>query len=131
MVCIEMGIVSLWNDFKIKINLWRYEKYLHKHGCRTQRQFDLKYDEHCNLHLSRIKDIYFGYKYVYCFENMKHYAYKPIYDYGPGGYKDGYHEIMEWCEKYCQGKWRNSWHRVIKNWIYKGNQYECNFSGTI
>lgn len=104
---------------------WRHHRFLKKHGCNSQRQYDLKYDIDHNIRATCIKDIYHGYPHVFPIRDYHHPVYKgkgtslcfPSYD---------YLELIEWCNNNCKGKWRHAWHMVIQN--YSG-EWEVNSIG--
>lgn len=100
---------------KARIRKYKSDRFLKKHGCDTYRQYNRRYDPDYSYRANRVIDSYFGYQHIYCFPN-KHYAYETLYDYGPGGYRDGYHEIVEWCEKHCKHKFRFDFKRVLQNY---------------
>ena len=77
-----------------------------KHGCKTWREYHRRYDPDINSRANKIKHIYHGYPYVYGFENRLHQIYCWDLDY------DGSREIIDWCEKNCQGKFRYDFFRV-------------------
>jgi hypothetical protein len=71
-------------------------------------------DPDYNIRATKITDYYHGYPYWHVFENRDHYCYKLLYDYGPGGHRYGYHDIVEWCEKNIKHKHRLDFLRVFQ-----------------
>jgi hypothetical protein len=99
---------------KARLRKWKSDRFLKKHGCSYWWQYNKRYDTDYKGHATRIEDVYHGYPYVHCFVDRKHYAYEILYDYGPGGYRDGIHDIMEWCSKNCDDKFRFDYQRVLQ-----------------
>jgi len=97
-----------------KFSQWKDSRFLKKHGCVSWEQYHWRNDPGILYRASTVKDYYRGYPFVHCFERREHHAYQSIYDHGPGDFRDGIHEIKEWCDQYCQGKFRIECHRVIK-----------------
>lgn len=95
---------------------WKERRFLRKHGCETRAQYDYRFDPDYNNRASRVKDYYHGYEFVYCIEPDGHYAYKVLFDFGPGGYRTGENDIWDWCIEHCEGKWRADYLRVLKNY---------------
>lgn len=71
----------------------------------------------------RVQDYYCGYPHVHCFTAANHHAYRLLWDYGPGGYRYGYHDMIDWCEENCEQKFRFDHLRVIQNFY---GQWEIN-----
>jgi hypothetical protein len=113
-----MGIVRLKEVF----NGWRKRRFLKKHGCETQEQYDRRYDPRVNYRASRIKDFYDGYAYISCFESSK--SLSETY----GDWLEGLAAMRDWCEENCSQHWRHDIHRVIKN-TATSNEYEMNEIG--
>lgn len=113
---------------KSKYRTWQENRFLAKHNCRNRKEYERKYDPDYVPRATQIKNYYQGYKHIHCFENYENFVYKRIYDYGPGGYRDGFHVICEWCDEQLQGKWRYDCHRVI-NCPATANQWEINEIG--
>jgi len=111
---------------KARIRKYRAERKLKKSGCVTWHMYRRKYDTGYNGRATRIVDCYPGYKYIYPITEHKHYAYQPLYDYGPGGHKYGYHEIAEWCSENLKHKHRYDFERVIKT---RDDEWEVNEIG--
>lgn len=118
----------MFETLKEKYRQYKDRCFLKKHGCENWRQYNHRYDPDYNYRANRIVDYYHGYPYVYCFENRDHFAYQLLYDYGPGGVRYGYYDIIEWCEKNLTDKFRMDYHRAIKapNTAY---QWEINELG--
>lgn len=105
---------------------WKERRFLRSHHCSTRKQYNRKYDPDHNFRATHLREFYHGYKYFHYFPNYSHAAYTTIYDYGPGGYKMGYHLIEEWCEENLTHKWRKDGHRCLVNhW----GQWEINEIG--
>lgn len=98
---------------------WQERRFLKKHGCVTRQQYDRRYDTDFCYRTSEVRRKYHGYEFVHCFSSHMDYAYKTIYDYGPGGYRDGYQDIQDWCTAHCEDKFRVDILRVIWD-RYKG-----------
>ena len=77
---------------------------------------------------TEIRNYYYGYPHVFCFEHHEHFAYKTIYDYGPGGYRQGVHDMHDWCKANASDKWRCDMLRVMKA-PSTGNQWSINELG--
>jgi hypothetical protein len=120
--------MTLINAITSKYRTWQENRFLKKHGCETREQYDYRYDPDRVPRATQIRNYYQGYQHVHCFENRENFVYKIIYDYGPGGYRDGFDEIYEWCEENLSGKWRYDMLRVMK-WPSTGNQWEINELG--
>lgn len=93
---------------------WRDRKFLDRHNCDTWEEYHRVYDPDYDPRASRIRDYYHGYPYVYCFENLGHYSYKLIYDYGPGGIRHGFNEIQQQVKNSAKHKVRFDFLRVHK-----------------
>lgn len=113
------------DEIKEKYKYYRDRAFLKKHGCETWEEYNRRYDPDYNIRATRIKDIYHGYPYVYRFDYNQHFAYRLLYDYGPGGQRYGYHDINDWCNDNLSGKFRFDGHRVIKY----NNEWEVNELG--
>ena len=94
---------------KSRYESYKEQRFLKRHGCKTRKEYNRKYDPDYNIRATRIVDIYHGYPHVYCFENHKHQIY--WWDLG----YDGSAVIWLWCEKNLSGKFRFDSHRVIKS----------------
>jgi hypothetical protein len=95
---------------------WRDQRFLRRHHCENWEQYNRWYDPDIVRRASDITNWYQGYAYVHCIESYQHhYAYRLIYDYGPGGVRYGADEIDDWCRANCQGKFRSESHRVSWN----------------
>lgn len=93
---------------------WRDRRFLKRHGCETWQQYHKQYDPDYNIRADRIRDYYHGYSYIHCFRSYEHYAYRLLYDYGPGGYRHGYDDIQEWVLNNCSRKARFDFLRVLE-----------------
>ena len=105
----------------------RDQRFLKKHHCDTWEQYHRNYDPDVWRGCDRVKDWYHGYPHVHCIDNQHHYAYKLLYDHGPGGYRYGYDDIWKWCKENCKNKYRPDIHRVMKN--HWSDQWEMNELG--
>ena len=103
------------------------ERFLKKHHCVTWEQYHRNYDPDVWRACSRIKEFYHGYPYVHCVERGNHFAYELLYDYGPGGLKYGYNDILDWCKENCKNKYRADVHRVM--WHQWMKEWETNEIG--
>jgi hypothetical protein len=113
---------------KARFRKWKAERKLKKSGYKSWEHYRRNNDPNICWRATRVKDFYRGYKYVYCFEDRKHYAYELLYDYGPGGIRYGASDIYDWCEKYARFKCRVDEHRVIK-YPSTGMEWEFNDIG--
>ena len=95
---------------------WQERRFLKRHHCETREQYERRYDPDYNIRATRISDYYHGYEFVHCIVPRDHYAYKILWDYGPGGYREGNHDILDWCRENCEGKWRADYLRVMQNY---------------
>jgi|688.fasta_scaffold1452166_1 hypothetical protein len=111
--------------FKQQYKAWKDRRFLKRHGCRDWEEYHYCYDPDRNIRCTRVKDYYHGYPYWHVFERSNHYCYKLLYDYGPGGHRCGYHDIIDWCEENAKGKHRTDFLRVIK-YPSTGNEWEIN-----
>ena len=113
---------------KTRYLAWKEARFLKQHHCRTRKEYDRMYDPDYVLRASQISNFYQGYRHIHCFENRASYVYERIYDYGPGGYRDGFPVICEWCEEHLTTKWRYDMLRAMKT-PSTGNQWEINELG--
>lgn len=97
---------------KARYKSFKEQRFLKRHGCETWKEYNIKYDPDYNIRATRIVDIYHGYPHVYCFENRNHFAYTLLYDWGPGGFRHGYDDIIDWCEENLKDRFRLDGHRV-------------------
>lgn len=116
-----MNNISVWCEkflkivnLKKKYQYYQERSFLKKHRCETWKEYYHRYDPDCEIRASRVENYYHGYQYHYCFDNKKHFAYQALYDYGPGGYREGYHDIIDWCDQNIVGKFRFDFLRVSK-----------------
>ena len=107
---------NIHNCFK----LWRDRRFLRQHGCETWREYDIRYDTDVNRSASRVREFYYGYSYVHCFENRDH----PVYYWDIA--VDGAYILNNWCENTCVDKYRLDFHRVYRNYW---NEWEINEIG--
>jgi len=111
-----------------RYNKWKEDRFLKKHHCRNRAEYNRRYDPDYIPRATEIRNYYQGYQHVHCFENRENFVYNRIYDYGPGGYRDGFHEICDWCEENLSGKWRYDMLRVMRA-PSTGNQWAINELG--
>lgn len=100
---IPARVKRMWNDF--------WHKRLLKERGWTQKDFDLHNDPDHNVRATRVKDIYFGYPYVYGYETPSG---TPWFQFGD--WLEGLTVIKDWCDANCKDKWREDIHRVIKDY---------------
>jgi hypothetical protein len=100
---------------RARIRKWKAERKLKKSGYSSWEFYRHNNDPDVFIYAEHIDDFYKGYSYIYACQNPSHYAYKLLYDYGPGGYKYGYHEMEEWCESKIRWNYRCDTHRVFEN----------------
>lgn len=127
MVYIEV-VVKLIDHIQQRYRDWQDRRFLKRHYCDNWRQYHHRYDSDISRGSSLSRDWYRGYEYVHCFESYEHYAYKLLLDYGPGGHKNGFDAIYEWCDANCQGKWRLDIHEVFWH-DHEQDWYINNISG--
>lgn len=101
---------------------WNEQRFLKKHGCETWQEYNRKYDPDYNTRASKIKDVYYGYPYVHCFENRNH----CIYDWDI--HIDGTYIITKWCEENLKNKFRFDFQRVFRA-SSTDNEWELNEIG--
>ena len=119
----------MWlNRIKAWVRKKRAERKLKKSGYRSWAVYGRNNDPSITWHASRVKDFYCGYKYVYCFEDRKHYAYDLLYDYGPGGIRYGNDDIYDWMDQHATFTSRMDMHRAIK-YPSTANEWEFNDLG--
>lgn len=107
---------------KQKYKYYKDRVFLKLHGCKTWEEYNRRYDPDYNIRATRIKDIYHGYPYVYCFENRKNEVY-----YWDLAY-DGSYMLTIWCEVNLRDKFRLDSHRVFKA-PSTSNEWEVNELG--
>ena len=97
---------------------------IHAHDLKrmgiTQAQYDRAYDPDTCFHASRVKDMYPGYPYVFELQ------YDSSYWTELGGWERGLVTMKDWCQENCQDKWRDDFHRVIKDYW---DEWICNEIG--
>jgi hypothetical protein len=113
---------------KTRYSAWKETRFLSQHHCRNRVEYERMYDPDYVPRATAIRNFYQGYQHVHCFENRANYVYTRIYDYGPGGYRDGFHVVCDWCEENITGKWRYDMLRVMKA-PSTDNQWEINELG--
>lgn len=85
---------------------WQEDRFLKSHGCKSWKEYQVRYDPDCNYEAWTIKSFYYGYPNVYCFEHIMH----EVYEFGPP--TNGLQVVQTWCDDHCQDKFRLDWHRV-------------------
>jgi hypothetical protein len=121
-------MLQFLNYLRSRIKFWRDNRFLKRHGCDTWQEYHYRFDPDRDIRCSRVKDYYHGYPYWYVFERSEHYCYKLLYDLGPGGFRYGYHDIIDWCQDNVKGKHRIDFLRVI-NVPATAYQWEINELG--
>jgi hypothetical protein len=124
----RFNMLQFLNYLRSRIKFWRDNRFLKRHGCDTWKEYYHRFDPDCNIRASRVKDYYHGYPYWHVIDNHGHHCYNLLYDYGPGGHRYGYHDILDWCETNCQDKHRADFMRVIKC-PATANEWETNELG--
>lgn len=106
---------------------WRSQRFLKKHGVESWKQYHREYDPAFNPRASVVNQIYYGYPYVYCFENHNH----TVYDWDLA--YDGVYVISQWIDELVKlydekqiPPYRFDCFRVIKN---QQNEWEVNELG--
>lgn len=102
------------STIKAKIKLWKDNRFLKQHGVSSWEQYNYVYDPDANRRATRVKEYFKNYKHITPMENTDSYAYKLLYDYGPGGHRYGYNDINDWCKENCTAKWRSDILRVFR-----------------
>ena len=104
-----------WKGYKEK-------RFLDTHGCKTWSEYEHRYDVDVGYMARWAHTYYHGYPHIWPLEPHG-------FNYGMHGvwpYLDSVDKMIEWCERNCQGKWRNDWHRGF--WDHQGN-FEFNGIG--
>lgn len=116
MVSIKMDMIK---QLKQRWKGYKEKRFLEAHGCKTWRQYERNHDPDVGYMARWSHTYYFGYPCIFPLDPQG------LRDYGlvilP--YHDLVDQMVEWCDKNCQGKWRNDWHRG--HWDHHGN-YEFN-----
>lgn len=118
MVWFKMGLKERYRN-------WRHQCYLKKHNL-TQRQYDLIHDPDYNARGNRVRrDIFHGYPHVFPYPptGMKDYGF-----HGVSWHVEHVEEMMAWCEANCRDKWRNNWHRVLRD-VWYDDEWDVNEIG--
>lgn len=112
-----------------RIKAWvrkkRAERKLKKSGYENWRQYRHNRDPYVEKYANHLDDFYKGYPYVYPI-NYNHYAYRNLYDHGPGGTRYGYNEMSDWCDEKIRLNYRVDIHRV---WVNQWGKAELNDIG--
>lgn len=98
---------------KARIRKWRSDRFLKKHYCPSYREYNRFHDPGINNSAICIDAFYSKsvYPYVYHFSNHTHIIYHTETD-GFHWNHVGFHEVEEWCEQHCKGKFRFDHHLV-------------------
>lgn len=91
-------------------NFW-HRRYLKRFGW-TEEAYQRHIDPDICHRADDVKQFYHGYEFVHCIKDHRNRAYELLYDYGPGGYRYGYHDITDWCKQHCKQKYRMDIHRI-------------------
>ena len=114
-------VVTKWRLNLISYLKQKVKAVIHAHDLKrmgiTQAQYDRAYDPDTNFRASRVRDMYPGYPYVFELQHDR------AYWAALGGLELGLATMKLWCQLKCQGKWRNDFHRVMKD--YNGD-WVCN-----
>ena len=118
MVCVEVGMKIL-HKYRFTRRILAYirkvlsNRKLKKSHCSTWENYRHSVDADVCFYADRVSDFYKGYEYLFACHS-KHYAYTLLYDYGPGGYRYGYHEMQDWCHEKIRWDFRCDCHRVYE-----------------
>lgn len=96
------------SKYVTKYKNWKTKRFLDKHGCTTQKQYDRLTDPDVFHHADKINHFYHGYSHVYCCERDDH----PVYNFG-ADFSIGIEEVTRWAENNLKHKWRYDGHRVM------------------
>ena len=118
----------MFETIRQRYQAWQERRFLRRHGCENRTQYERMYDPDYNARATRTQDYYHGYPYVYCFEDYRHYIYRVIADYGPGGVVYGHTKIHQWAEANCQDKVRFDFLRVKKSDHTRMGTYDCDIN---
>jgi len=113
---------------RARFRKWKAERKLKKSGYKSWEHYRRNNDPNVSWRSTKVKDFYYGYKYVYCFEDRNHYAYELLYDYGPGGIRYGNDDIYDWMDQNARFTSRLDVFRVIK-YPSTSNEWEMNDLG--
>ena len=91
---------------------WCAERKLERSGYSSWAHYRHNRDPDVNPRASTVTDFYHGYKFIHRCENP--YAYKMLWDAGPGGLRFGYDEMTEWCDTNIRFKYRRDCHRCLE-----------------
>lgn len=104
-----------WKGYKEK-------RFLETYGCKTWREYERKFDPDYGPRARYVINAYHGYPHVWPHPNGD----SPTHHDFILGWRTS-NDMVAWCEKNCQGKWRNDWHRVFWDTTY--NMYAINEMG--
>lgn len=105
-------------------------KFLASQGLETWAQYRAIHDNGINNRANDMKMHYHGYKYMYVFDDVSHYAYSCLYDHGPGGNRYGYMDVYEWMQENCKDTGRLDIHRVMKEPSTGNEWHKTEIGGT-
>ena len=91
------------------------ERKLSKSGYGSWMAYKHNRDPDVIRYANFVDDFYTKYPYVYVIEDTNHYGYKLLWDYGPGGHRYGFNEMVDWCEDKIRWNYRCDIHRVWEN----------------
>lgn len=98
------------NYYRSILQDWKHHRFLRKHGCRTQREYDLKYDDDYFPRADLVKEIYRGYPHIYFLPHRTGTA--------NFNYLARVSEAEKWCRENCKEKYRSDWNRGDFDQIY-------------
>lgn len=99
---------------------------LKKSGYENWARYRHNRDPNVNRYATHLDEFYEGYPYIYSIKDYGHFAYRVLYNYGPGGTRYGYEEINEWLDEKIRLNYRVDIHRV---WINQWGKAELNDIG--
>jgi hypothetical protein len=103
-----------------RIKAWfrkkRAERKLSKSGYATWMAYKHNRDPDVIRYANFIDDFYTNYPYVYVIKDTNHFGYKLLWNYGPGGQRYGFNEMVDWCEDKIRWNYRCDIHRVWDNY---------------
>lgn len=110
--------MKLLQRIKERYAQYRDANFLQKHHCASWDEYHYIYDTDIRRGSFTVKAFYHGYPHIVTMINDQHYAYKLLYDYGPGGCRYGYEDMIDYCKEHAQNKFRCDTHRVILPSVY-------------
>ena len=124
MVSIKMDMIK---QLKERWKGYKEKRFLENYGCKTWREYEIKYDPDVGFRARWAHTYYHGYPHILPVEPQG------LRNNSPGSLWVNHHvdieKMVDWCKQNCQGKWRNDWHRGF--WDHQGNYevYEINNIG--